>query len=337
MIYLLIIVLLIIPVFLLKKRNRRKFFEQQNLLEKSFYDKVVPSISDKSIGTLCEEVVFISEQVEVRTTGEDKFYKELLRDNRWSDKSEKIRRRDHEVCQNCYNTQKLENLDDLYGIVDFDEVADEVIDIFRHLSDYINDMDVVKDIVDGGVTHYIPLYNLYYREVKLLTNIIPVYTDDKNRSSVVGLRISDYKIPTKYLIISTFDDMNNVSIKTFSYQICVTKDSFRYKRQNDEIGFSNKVQLQYLKGNNTNGKYFLTYCFGLSLFCEYWGQAMLSCDEYAVIFPLYKLKSTEQLEVHHKKYSSTHIPWDVCDEDLITLCHSCHMEANKLPIPVEKV
>lgn len=37
--------------------------------------------------------------------------------------------------------------------------------------------------------------------------------------------------------------------------------------------------------------------------------------------------NTEELHVHHIKYSSD--PWDSVDEDLITLCKGCHIEVEK--------
>lgn len=62
---------------------------------------------------------------------------------------------------------------------------------------------------------------------------------------------------------------------------------------------------------------------------------MLSYDEYAVVFPLYEQLKSSDLEVHHLRYFSSRNPWDVEDDDLVTLCHSCHVEANKYPIPIK--
>jgi len=41
-------------------------------------------------------------------------------------------------------------------------------------------------------------------------------------------------------------------------------------------------------------------------------------------------ESTKSLEVHHKFYSIDISPWDYPDESLITLCSSCHKEADSL-------
>lgn len=39
---------------------------------------------------------------------------------------------------------------------------------------------------------------------------------------------------------------------------------------------------------------------------------------------------TEQLHVHHTIYLPNKTPWDYDDQYLVTICHACHMEEEKL-------
>ncbi len=91
-----------------------------------------------------------------------------------------------------------------------------------------------------------------------------------------------------------------------------------------------------IAGNNTNKDLYIHYN-SVCLNPKYKQRvAILTKDELVIVFPIRGIiKCVEQLEVHHLKYSKTGYPWDVTLNDLQTLCHSCHIEANKQPIPIE--
>lgn len=81
----------------------------------------------------------------------------------------------------------------------------------------------------------------------------------------------------------------------------------------------------------TYGQLLLRALFPLKI-CglEYNGVGQLSLDEYSIFFPLYNLnKFKEVLEVHHITYPISGVPWDIKDEYLETLCHSCHIAKHK--------
>ena len=59
----------------------------------------------------------------INTTGENVIYKEKLKDNRWIILSESIKKRDHYCCQRCFNILQLKSIDDLYKIIDFNNLA----------------------------------------------------------------------------------------------------------------------------------------------------------------------------------------------------------------------
>ena len=78
-----------------------------------------------------ESAPFVTQPSSVITSGENEYYKELLWDNRWIQKRDNRKRIDHYVCQNCYNTIKLDNIGEVSKYVDSSELADIVISAFN--------------------------------------------------------------------------------------------------------------------------------------------------------------------------------------------------------------
>lgn len=276
-----------------------------------------------------ESAPFVTQPSSVITSGENEYYKELLWDNRWIQKRDNRKRIDHYVCQNCYNTIKLDNIGEVSKYVDSSELADIVISAFNEENSLQqNDDETLGKQSLGGyksykvkeMTKYIPKYNIYLNNYHLGLFSCSQYWKTIALAGHINI------ISSKNL---SDNDVNWVDFKSIKCKPFKTKIKNGYKD-------CNTIFIQYMKGNTTNDAIYLTYCFGYITGVDYnQGVAMLTKNDFAIIFPLYKLNSPETLEVHHKKYSRSHLPWDVKDEDLITLCHSCHIEANKKAIPVE--
>lgn len=276
-----------------------------------------------------EPVPAITQSSSIITSGENEYYKDLLWDSKWIQKRDNRKRIDHYVCQNCYNTIKLNDINEVSKYVDFPEVADIVISAFNKENSLQqnDDKSLEEQSLDGyklykvkEMTKYIPKYNIYLNNYHL--GLFSCSQDWKTIALAGHINI----ISSKNL---SDNDVNWVGFKSIKCKPFKTKTKNEYKD-------CDTIFIQYMKGNTTNDAIYLTYCFGYITGVDYnQGVAMLTKNDFAIIFPLYKLNSPETLEVHHKKYSRSHLPWDVKDEDLITLCHSCHMEANKKAIPVE--
>lgn len=288
-------------------------------------DKIAESPNNAATQTEAADIVKEPVPSFVITSGENEYYKELLLDSKWIQKRDNRKRIDHYVCQNCYNTIKLDNIDEISKYVDFPDVADIVISAFKSQQ---NDAENLEEQSLGSyklykmseMTNYIPKYEVYLNNYHL-----GIFSCSQNRKTI-ALASTINIISNKNL---SDNDVDRVSFKSIKCKPFKTKTKNGYKD-------CDTIFIQYMKGNTTNDAIYLTYCFGYITGVDYnQGLAMLTKNDFAIIFPLFKLNSSETLEVHHKKYSRSHLPWDVKDEDLITLCHSCHMEANKKAIPVE--
>lgn len=270
--------------------------------------------------------IAICQPSSIITTGENEYYKKLLQDNRWIQKSNRRKEMDHYICQNCHNTIKLDNINEISKYVDFPEVANIVISVFNQENSL--QQNNAENLEEQS-------YNIY--KIKEKTDYIPKYNIYLNRYHLglfsfcqhwrtIALASTIYIISSKNL---SDNDIDSVSFKSIKCAPFKTKTKQGYSN-NDTIF------VQYMESNTTNDIIYLTFCFNYITGVDYnKGIGMLTKNNFAIIFPLYRLNCSDNLEVHHKKYSRSHLPWDVKYEDLITLCHSCHMEANKKPIPIE--
>ena len=266
-------------------------------------------------------------QSSIITTGENEYYKGLLQDDRWIQKRERRKRMDNYICQNCYNTIKLNDINELLKYVDFPKVADIIISVFNKESASLqynsenlknqSSYDTYK-LYNLNEANYIPKYNIYLNKYHL---------------GMFSFCWSDWKtiaLAGNILIISS-KELSNNDVSTVQFK-SIKCEPFETKKYYD----CDTIFVQYTKGNTTNDNIYLTFCYNYITGIDYNKRlVMLTKNDFAIIFPLYKLNSSETLEVHHKKYSRPHLPWDVKDEDLITLCHSCHIEANKKAISIE--
>lgn len=120
------------------------------------------------------------------------------------------------------------------------------------------------------------------------------------------------------------------------------KDFIFYKARNKMRRCITKLGWQYCEIGNTNNKYILSRCFDYNQnHCynlDFRGQGVLTYNQYAIIFPLYKLDFDKTLEVHHKVYKKRGEekvePWEYDESDLETLCHKCHIQVHKQSIKV---
>lgn len=94
-------------------------------------DKIAESPNNAATQTEAADIVKEPVPSSVITSGENEYYKELLLDSKWIQKRDNRKRIDHYVCQNCYNTIKLDNIDEISKYVDFPDVADIVISAFN--------------------------------------------------------------------------------------------------------------------------------------------------------------------------------------------------------------
>ena len=292
-------------------------------------DKIAESPNNAATQTEAADIVKEPVPSFVITSGENEYYKELLLDSKWIQKRDNRKRIDHYVCQNCYNTIKLDNIDEISKYVDFPEVADIVISVFnkenslqQNNAENLERQSYNIHKIEEG-TNYIPKHDVYLTKYHLDLGLLGFET---HWTRIKALAETIYVISYQN---SSDNDISAISFKSIKCKPFKTKTKNGYKD-------CDTIFIQYMKGNTTNDAIYLTYCFGYITGVDYnQGLAMLTKNDFAIIFPLFKLNSSETLEVHHKKYSRSHLPWDVKDEDLITLCHSCHMEANKKAIPVE--
>ena len=251
------------------------------------------------------------------TTGENDYYKELLQDSRWISLRDSIKRRDDYTCQDCYNTIKINHLEELkdMNLPINQEVLDYIITSFPKLKDMFRDdnTEEEEEIDFETKSCYISRYKLYRYTIYSIF-----------RLGVINGIEYEYPFPP---ILSSLDPSEVLS----GY---IKRKDFN----NDITGQKLTTRCFYLKGNSTQGKIYITYFYGSI------GQprdkhylAVITLDEYSIVFPLTGIFL--KLEVHHLKYSKTRKPWDVSKDNLITLCHSCHIEAHKeakkRPISIE--
>ena len=245
-----------------------------------------------------------------KTTGESVIYKDKLKDIRWIRLSENIKRRDHYCCQHCFNIQQLENIFDLYKIVDFEEVATNVISIYNQLTGAEMNFNRVDVLLSDSKNIYIKKFDVW------LLSVV-----EKRASLLEDSYLNDDRI--SYSVISKTREN-----KSSDYIYCLKKVSpMRYKGKNQTILFTDRILVEKTTNNLNSNDLFLYHRidYNHKSFCDFTGRATLYFKEYAITFPLYDLKSVDPLNVHHIRYAQSGNPWDVNESDLITLCQECHM------------
>lgn len=195
--------------------------------------------------------------------------------------------------------------------MDFKEVAVNVISIFNQLKLENSEFKVVH--IKNTITKrkYVKKYGVWLTKIR-----------EKRNNILEDAYIGDYRVSYSIISNSEFVLSNEYAyyLKEFDYPM-------RYKAKNGLIAYTNKLLVEKNVNCNLSSHLYLYHRIDYEnkSYCDYTGRATLFFDEYAITFPLYHLKSTEQLDVHHKRYAESGNPWDVDASDLITLCHKCHL------------
>lgn len=273
-------------------------------------------LEEVKVTNIIEELVtHESKYVIPATTGESEFYKEKLQDHRWIEKRNKIRQRDKYVCQHCLNIKSLSSLDELdkymddYTEKDGSKIAQAVKQIFREREQQIDKNECTN------------MYKNYYEDISKRTYIFKHHLYQYSLYDSIFDNMSSGTGGYGYLYCDanvTFKSIISKHIKLTVKIPCKNKD---------RLGETQSLLITYSPEATTCGQLLLRALFPLKV-CglEYNGVGQLSLDEYSIFFPLYNLnKFKEALEVHHTTYPQSRLPWDINDECLITLCHSCHM------------
>lgn len=286
------------------KTKEEIFIEDENKIINIGEANGVDVINDNAI----EYPLICNEKNKIITSGESIYYKNLLKDERWITlRNQKIKENSY-VCQNCFNIRQLHSINELVTILPnlSDKLFNVVANTLDNIQNYCFDESYSIQITR---MNFIPKYHIF-----LSSDLI-----DYDRCSDNLLYLSISRVPQIKFVINS-DSIDELKYTNIQYI---------------EDEKANNIDLFYIKGNSTNGNLYIHYQV-LCMNKHKYQIGILTKDEYAIAFPINDIiKSEEQLEVHHLKYSKTGNPWDVSPENLITLCHSCHIEANKQPISIE--
>lgn len=291
------------------KTKEEIFIEDENKIINIGEANCVDVINDNAI----EYSLICNEKNKIITSGESIYYKNLLKDERWITlRNQKIKENSY-VCQNCFNIRQLLSINEMMIILP--NLSDKLFNVVANTLDNIQNycFDDSYSIQISNM-NFIPKYHI------LLCSLLIDY----NKCSNILLYLSKSDAPQKIsglkFIINSKESINELKYTNIQYI---------------EDKKTDNIDLFYIKGNSTNGNLYIHYNV-LCMNGYKYQIGVLTKDEYAIAFSINGIiKSEEQLEVHHLKYSKTGNPWDVSPENLITLCHSCHIEANKQPISIE--
>ena len=260
----------------------------------------------------CEILFSFFEDIKIKkTTGENEIYKEKLKDSRWIKLSCDIKKRDHFCCQHCFNIQKLNSIYDLYEIVDFKEVAVNVISLFNQLKFGNSEFKAIHIADAEFKSKYVKKYGFWLTKIR-----------EKRNNILEDAYIGDSRIS-----YSTISNSEFVLSNEYVYYLKEFDCPMRYKTNNGLIAYIDKLLVERSINNNNFDKLYLYHRIDYEnkLYCDFTGKATLYFNEYAITFPLWKLKSCDSLNVHHIRYADSGNPWDVNESDLITLCQKCHI------------
>lgn len=265
-------------------------------------------------------------------TGSNDVYKELLSDQRWIDKSNEIKRKDFYTCTKCYNSIVLRDVSELRTYLKDEKDFKTIISALSLSKAHTRNSFPFprnKELITHGngwkvpiISHdYITSINLYVYEICKQAQRTPHGIE---LPQVNGIYFSNVKLDTSescewfwgaYNMIDS--DNNNFYIK-------------------DAQGKYQSIFCQYIDNGNTNDKYILSYKFNSNktyYYPSFYGHmGILSYNKISIIFPLSKRLFPIVLEVHHKVYKKENgefiKPWEYKDDELETLCHSCHEQTH---------
>jgi hypothetical protein len=256
----------------------------------------------------------------VCTTGENVRYKELLENEKWKSKSKLIMERDV-YCQHCFGLIQLGKIESIMNYVDFPEIGNIIIDIFQR-----------KENFNEGCCNLFPSnkFKIKKRIEALNENlyILEFFPND-----------DIYTLP--WMLNRNFKNGEILSstplydISDFEGSILIKETREYIYKMKGENGTKEYVDIEYFPNVSTDGRIYLRHRFSYSRSDGY-GQGIISQDGFSIIFPLYNLNNyIDPLQVHHKAYREGKNPWESPDDELITLCSSCHKkEHSRHVIPV---
>lgn len=295
----------------LRKKNDVEFLYLINFSEKDKYE-------DSKEDFLLEYWNNCSNQNEkinyITATGENEFYKELLQNEEWENKSMSIKKRDV-YCQHCFSLITLEKIEKIIEYTDSPEIGNIIIDIFQQKESLIKEFSEsstgtkyeIKRSIEG-VNANLFMFK-FYRSNNQINRLL------HQKNNMDGEILS-----TNQLYAGSELEGYILNKKTPNYT-CKTKYA-------DEL--KSDVDIEYFPGISTGGKIYLRHCFNYSK-SDINGQGIITQDGFSVIFPLYNLGNhIHPLEVHHKVYRKGKNPWESPDEELITLCHKCHIKEHSI-------
>ena len=244
-------------------------------------------------------------------TGSNGVYKELLSDQRWIDKSNKIKRRDFDTCTRCYNSVVLNNISELRAYLSNERDFEKIKSLFPYKP---TDLELKEcDRTNSIVTHgYIPSIGLWIYDIVHT----PKYFEDTNYKGII---------------------FSNKEIQTDNCKWASSIYNSINPTISDYKGINRHLYWQYCESGNTDNKLILSHSVSVDKVPyfprDYRGIGILTYNQYSIIFPLFQLNTVNLLEVHHKVYKKINgefiKPWEYEDGELETLCHSCHQQQHK--------
>lgn len=261
------------------------------------------------------------------TTGENEFYKAKLKDPRWIELSKKIKARDHNRCVECGSDGGeiiiLNSIEELKPLVDFPEVYEAVKEIYDNR--LLFNFNSIEQRFSGYIHGFSDIYDFVSRNSIYQLQDKYLYTFVSN-TSVLNKNIIKF--------IS-----NTLKVDRVQCNIIKFEKYLRYFKADRITSITLSMGLLYIIEGHTDNQLILRqseYEYDTNI-VVFGGQGILTYNGLSIIFPLYSLGKKKSLDVHHTVYYLDKEPWDFEEpySELTTLCHKCHMEAHKHPIPVK--
>jgi len=257
------------------------------------------------------------------TTGENEYYKMKLKDPRWIELSKKIKARDHYRCVKCGSDGGeivvLDSIEDLEPIVDFPEVYIYIKELFENQLNSNLSQEKGEHINQSAIDYiFLSSKEIVGIENKYLYTFLAKDLSKPNRM----LQFVSHKLDTQ----------------TVKCNIIRKEKTLRYFKADKVVSTTDYICVVFVAEGSTDNQWILRQSINKSdNLVEFGGQGILTYNGLSIYFPLFSMDKKQALNVHHSVYYLDKEPWEFEEPyaELITLCHKCHMEAHKHPIPVK--
>lgn len=285
--------------------------------------------SEKKVAQLINHIESIL-YPKIKTFGDNEVYKSYLNTPEWINKKNEILKRDFHTCTRCYNSIELKSPSELRKYLN-NEKSFEIIHskcrpyptvLYEEIPKYNCGQNQINEFHAAIIPHgYISAIGLYLYEYNYYRG---------------GHLYDPYK---KRMQKGIFFSTQKLSSDKYKWQWGYYRDTRIIDYYNNERGMC----WQYDELGDTNNKLILSHCVSGKEDSYYYngdyrGIGILSYNQYSIIFPLYSLPTPMSLDVHHKIYKKTNgeyiKPWEYNNDELITLCHNCHIDVHKEPISI---